>query len=75
MNDLALAIDVGATKVAVGLVSRDGAVISRTEISSQADSMAVLNDSLATAIREQVSQSTAHITGVGIGSAGPIVHF
>lgn len=75
MNDLALAIDVGATKVAVGLVSRDGAVISRTEISSQADSMAVLNDRLATAIREQVSQSTAPITGVGIGSAGPIDHF
>jgi glucokinase len=75
MNDLALAIDVGATKVAVGLVSRDGSVISRTEISSKSDSMSELNERLASAIRGQVAQSTSPITGAGIGSAGPIDHF
>ena len=45
MNDLALAIDIGATKVAVGLVARDGTVISRTDISSKASSMEELNQS------------------------------
>jgi glucokinase len=75
MNDLALAIDVGATKVAVGLVTRNGLVISRTDISSKAGSTIELNERLTTAIREQIDKATLTITGVGIGSAGPIDHF
>jgi glucokinase len=74
MNELALAIDIGATKVAVGLVTRDGAVISRTDISSQAHSMEELNKSLAAAIGEQLAQAPSSVIGVGIGSAGPINH-
>ena len=72
MNDLALAIDIGATKVAVGLVTRDGTVISRTDISSKATSMEELNQRVASAIREQLASAPSAVTGAGIGSAGPI---
>ncbi len=34
-NHAALAIDVGATKVAVGLIARDGSVLARIDISSK----------------------------------------
>ena len=74
MNELALAIDVGATKVAVGLVTREGAVLSRADISSQADSMLELNQRLSHAISQQLSQAPSSVVGVGIGSAGPIDH-
>jgi glucokinase len=74
MNKLVLAIDIGATKIAVGLVNRDGEVISRVDISSQADSVEVLNQRLSTAISEQLAQAPVAVIGVGIGSAGPINH-
>ncbi|MTB30780.1 MAG: ROK family protein, partial [Actinobacteria bacterium] len=38
MKDASLAIDVGATKVSVGLVARDGEVIVKKEISSKVSS-------------------------------------
>jgi glucokinase len=44
MKDAALAIDVGATKVAVGLVARDGAVLDRVDISSKAATLQERND-------------------------------
>lgn len=74
MNELALAIDIGATKVAVGLVTREGSVLSRTDISSQADSMEELNLRLANAITQQLAQAPSNVVGVGIGSAGPLNH-
>jgi glucokinase len=43
MKDVSLAIDVGATKVAVGLVARDGQVLSRIDINSKAASLQELN--------------------------------
>ena len=74
MNELTLAIDIGATKVAVGLVTREGTVISRTDISSQANSMDELNQSLAAAITTELAKAPVSVVGVGIGSAGPINH-
>jgi glucokinase len=72
MKDASLAIDVGATKVAVGLVARDGEVIARTDISSKVDSLEELNDSLSAAISEVCHRTGVKIVGAGIGSAGPI---
>ena len=72
MKDVSLAIDVGATKVAVGLVARDGQVLSRIDISSKAASLQELNDSLAAAISEICQRDGVKIIGAGIGSAGPI---
>ena len=72
MKDVSLAIDVGATKVAVGLVTRDGEVLARIDISSKAASLQELNDSLAAAISEVCHRDGVKIVGAGIGSAGPI---
>jgi glucokinase len=72
MKDAALAIDVGATKVAVGLVARDGSVLARVDISSKVATLQELNDSLASAIAQVCHREGVKIVGAGIGSAGPI---
>ena len=72
MNEAALAIDVGATKVAVGLVARDGSVLARIDISSKVATLQELNDSLASAIAQVCHREGVKIVGAGIGSAGPI---
>ena len=72
MKDASLAIDVGATKVAVGLIGRDGEVIARTDISSKVGSLDELNDSLSAAISQICHRGGVKIVGAGIGSAGPI---
>ena len=72
MNEAALAIDVGATKVAIGLVARDGAVLARVDISSKVATLQELNDSLADAISQVCHREGVKIVGAGIGSAGPI---
>jgi glucokinase len=72
MKDLALAIDVGATKIAVGLVARDGTMVVREDIASQVKSLDQLNHSLADVIKRVMVQSNLHVVGAGIGSAGPI---
>ena len=72
MKDAALAIDVGATKVAVGLVARDGSVLARIDVSSKAGSIEELNSSLAAAIKNVIATSGISLVGAGIGSAGPI---
>lgn len=72
MKDAALAIDVGATKVAVGLVARDGSVLARIDISSKVATLQELNDSLAAAIASVMATADVAVVGAGIGSAGPI---
>lgn len=71
-NEASLAIDVGATKVAVGLVSRTGEVLARIDVNSKASSIAELNSSLAEAINKVMATSGVVVVGAGIGSAGPI---
>ena len=67
-----LAIDVGATKVAVGLVTREGEVLARQDISSKVLSMDELNSSLVEAISDVCHRDGVVLVGAGIGSAGPI---
>ena len=66
MKDLALAIDVGATKIAVGLVARDGAIVVREDIASQVESLDQLNHSLADVIRRIMLQTKLDIAAAGI---------
>lgn len=72
MNEASLAIDVGATKVAVGLVTRSGQVLARIDVSSKSGSIEELNDSLADAIKNVMATPDVVVVGAGIGSAGPI---
>jgi len=72
MNEASLAIDVGATKVAVGLVTLSGQVLARIDVNSKAGSIEELNGSLADAIKSVMATPDVIVVGAGIGSAGPI---
>ena len=72
MNEASLAIDVGATKVAVGLVTLSGQVLARIDVNSKAGSIEELNSSLADAIKSVMATPDVVVVGAGIGSAGPI---
>lgn len=75
--DLALAIDIGGTKCSVGLVTRAGELIDRTNIPvDHRDSADELYDDLATAVQNQLVRAVQHHGSspsvVGVGCAGPI---
>ena len=72
MNSVSLAIDVGATKVAVGLVTLSGQVLARIDVNSKVSSIEELNGSLADAIKNVMATPDVVVVGAGIGSAGPI---
>lgn len=77
VRELALAVDIGGTKMAVGLVDRRGTLIDRESVRTDRDKNANdLFDSLAALISRQIQRGVerhgSRIAVVGIGSAGPI---
>ena len=75
--DLALSIDIGGSKIAVGLVTRNGELIDRTQFVVNAqDSSEELFDDLSRAVDAQLLRAVDHHgvrpSVVGVGSAGPI---
>lgn len=76
-KELALAIDIGGTKIAVGLVSRRGELLDRDVVTTDADKNASrLLESLQLLVDRQLGRAAerhnGHVVVVGIGSAGPI---
>jgi len=76
-KELALAIDIGGSKIAVGLVTRRGELLDRDMVRTDLDKNAAgLLDSLKLLIDRQIGRATerhhGHIVVAGIGSAGPI---
>jgi len=72
MNDLpTIGIDIGGSKIAAGLVDRDGRVVRRTQAATPSDGRDAI---LATAVRlgREVGAGSA-VAGVGIGAGGVIV--
>ncbi|MDT5367952.1 MAG: glucokinase [Mycobacterium sp.] len=70
MADITLAIDVGGTKIAVGLADRDGALVhTATRPTPHGDAEAVW-----AVVERLITETTADtaVRGVGIASAGPI---
>ena len=77
VRELALAIDIGGTKMAVGLVDRTGTLIDRESVRTDRDKRANdLFESLGALIVRQIQRGVerhgSRIVVVGIGSAGPI---
>jgi glucokinase len=77
LRDLALAIDIGGTKMAAGLVTRRGELIDREIVRTDADKNAAdLFESLKQMILRQkdraVERHRGRLVVAGIGSAGPI---
>lgn len=75
--DLCLAIDIGGTKIAVGLVTRAGELVDRTHVLvASGISSDELFEDVAEAVGQQLLRAKDHHgtrpSVVGIGSAGPI---
>jgi len=76
-RELALAIDLGGTKVDAALVDADGAVVPGT-VHRAPTGRDAARESIARSVREVAAAAVAdlgaedHLIGVGIGSAGPV---
>jgi len=70
------AVDIGGTKIAVGIVDGDGHLLTRVEAASReaeayGDGLILITKML----RESMRETGAVITGIGIGSTGPVDPF
>jgi glucokinase len=66
------AVDIGGTKIAVGMVNDTGQVLSRREMPTAADSYANGLAAVASMLQETAREAGVEITGIGIGSTGPV---
>jgi glucokinase len=64
------AVDIGGTKIAVGIVDENGRVLARTQAATDPNCYGV--DAIAGMLRETARQAGVEITGIGIGSTGPV---
>src|SRR5260370_41635749 len=67
------AVDIGGTKLAVGLVAESGKVLAKSETLTGADSNYSAGlENIARVLREMAQNARVEITGIGIGSRGPV---
>ena len=67
------AVDIGGTKIAVGVVDDRGRVLSRMESPTDADrGYSDALDRIAGMLRDAARRASGEITGVGIGCTGPV---
>ena len=70
------AVDIGGTKIAVGIVDEAGKILSKKESPSGANLCYPESlDLIATHLRETASAAGEKISGIGIGSTGPVDPF
>ena len=68
------AVDIGGTKIAVGIVDDAGKVLSRTQSLVKTDlAYSLLLDLIANMLRTAARDAGAEITGIGIGSTGIVL--
>ena len=66
------AVDIGGTKIAVGMVDNTGKVLARTEAPTDPERYAAGIDSIARMLREAAARAAAEISGIGMGATGPV---
>ena len=66
------AVDIGGTKIAVGMVDESGRVIARTETPTDAHVYSTGLDDIARMLKETASKSGRQLNGIGVGSTGPV---
>jgi glucokinase len=67
------AVDIGGTKIAVGMVDDEGRVLARLECPTDADrGYQNALDNIGKMLRQTAGKANAPITGIGIGSTGPV---
>jgi glucokinase len=71
-SDVTLTLDIGGTKIAVGLVDADGALVQHSKLptpNGDAETVWAVVDTL---ITEALAEAGGRVRGAGISSAGPI---
>ena len=66
------AVDIGGTKIAVGMVDDAGKVRSRMQAPTDPDRYASGIEDIARMLRETAGKAGVELTGIGIGSTGPV---
>lgn len=66
------AVDIGGTKIAVGMVDDNGRVLTRKQAPTDPGRYAAGIDAIARMLRETAREAGVEITGIGIGSTGPV---
>jgi glucokinase len=66
------AVDIGGTKIAVGVVDDGGKVLSRMQAPTDPDRYDGGLNVIAGMLRETASQAGVELSGIGIGSTGPV---
>ncbi|HEY6338951.1 MAG TPA: ROK family protein [Candidatus Sulfotelmatobacter sp.] len=66
------AVDIGGTKIAVGIVDEDGRVLSRLESPTDPERYADSLDRITAMLRDAAKNAGVEISGIGIGSTGPV---
>ena len=66
------AVDIGGTKIAVGVVDDSGQVLSRTQAPTDPDNYAAGLELIASMLRQTAGNAGVELTGIGIGSTGPV---
>jgi glucokinase len=66
------AIDIGGTKIAVGMVDDSGRVLSRMQSPTDPDRYSDGIEWVARMLREAAQKAGVPLTGIGIGSTGPV---
>jgi glucokinase len=70
------AVDIGGTKIAIGIVNDDGHVLARRETPTSAElGYARALDRTADLLRQVIQEAQVDIRGIGIGSTGPVDPF
>lgn len=64
------AVDIGGTKIAVGMVDDGGRLLSRKETPTDPENYGI--ESIATMLRAAAREANAELSGIGIGSTGPV---
>ena len=66
------AVDIGGTKIAVGIVDDTGKVLARAQTPTDGHSYAKGLEAIVRMLRETSAQVGATVTGIGIGATGPV---
>jgi glucokinase len=66
------AVDIGGTKIAVGIVDDRGNVLSRMDAATDSDDYQAGIESIAHMLRQTSGHAGVALTGIGVGSTGPV---
>ncbi len=66
------AVDIGGTKIAVGIVDDNGRVLARMQAPTDPNRYDDAVDAIARMLRETASKAGVELSGIGIGSTGPV---